>query len=187
MTGRGNLGTAVARHEPFYPIVRLLVLRPKNGIDVTFGEYLINNTRFFVESTGVPQLTGPQISTYGVIIPELNEQEAISDFFSAVDKKTDLLEEKKELLERYKKGVMQQIFSQKIRFKDEAGGDYPDWETDNFKKIFASMPVRQFQIKSSEIKGAGTTPRDRPRATKNCGLYKFKQYGIPANPCHCVW
>ena len=128
VTGRGNLGIAIARHESFYPIVRLLTLRPRSRIDMVFSEYLINNTNFFIESTGVPQLTGPQISTYKVMIPELSEQESIADFLSAVDKKIDLLEKKKELLEQYKKGVMQQIFSQKIRFKDEAGNDYQDWQ-----------------------------------------------------------
>ena len=158
VTGRGNLGTATARHEPFYPIVRLLTLRPKNRINIVFGEYLINNVNFFVESTGVPQLTGPQISTYRIMIPELSEQESIADFLSAVDKKIDLLEKKKELLEQYKKGVMQQIFSQKIRFKDEAGNDYPNWVADNFKNILASIPSRKFQIKSSEIRATGATP-----------------------------
>jgi type I restriction enzyme S subunit len=47
---------------------------------------------------------------------------------TAIDKKIEKLEEKKSLLENYKKGVMQQIFSQKICFKDDDGNDYPNWE-----------------------------------------------------------
>src|SRR3989338_4030578 len=87
VTGRGTLGVAVARFERFYPIVRLLVLRSKQQTSSVFFENAINHKRFFVESTGVPQLTGPQIGGYKVIVPEYEEQQKIADFLMAVDEK----------------------------------------------------------------------------------------------------
>ncbi len=56
------------------------------------------------------------------------EQQKIGDFFMLLDKRIEQQEQKIALLKDYKKAMMQRIFSQKIRFKDQNGNDYPDWE-----------------------------------------------------------
>lgn len=61
-------------------------------------------------------------------LPLLQEQTKIANFLSSVDEKLNLLKEKKETLEAYKKGIMQKIFNQEIRFKDDNGNDFEDWE-----------------------------------------------------------
>ena len=63
-----------------------------------------------------------------LLFPILQEQEKIANFLTNIDKKISLTEEKLELFREYKKGVMQKIFSQELRFKDSNGNDYPEWE-----------------------------------------------------------
>ena len=64
------------------------------------------------------------------------EQKKIAEFLITIDTRLEQLKEKKELLEQYKKGITQKIFSQKLRFKDEDGKDFPDWEFKLGNKLF---------------------------------------------------
>jgi type I restriction enzyme S subunit len=74
---------------------------------------------------------------------ERTEQTKIANFLIQIDERIFQLKEKKEILERYKKGITQKLFSQKLRFTDEHGNDYPDWERKAIKKILDrySRPV----------------------------------------------
>ena len=77
---------------------------------------------------GAGKLDLSDLKNLSIYLPSLPEQTKIATFLTAVDDKFTQQKKKKELLEQYKKGLMQQIFSQKLRFKKEDGTNYPDWE-----------------------------------------------------------
>lgn len=97
VTGRGDVGYAVARHENFTPIVRLLTLQSEK-IDVDYLENQINSMRILNESTGVPQLTAPQLGNYKVYHPKIEEQSTIGTLFRTLE---DLLSSYKDNLANY--------------------------------------------------------------------------------------
>lgn len=70
-----------------------------------------------------------------ISIPSLQEQEKIAFFLSLIDDKINLQSEKVKYLKDYKKGLMQKIFSRELRFKDENGNDYPEWEEKKLGEI----------------------------------------------------
>ena len=84
VTGRGDVGHAKARLVNFTPVVRLLSVKSEH--DVFFLKNAINTLKIVIESTGVPQLTVPQLAKYEVAFPrQLDEEEHIGAFFKQLD------------------------------------------------------------------------------------------------------
>ena len=109
ITGRGDVGHAKARITNFTPVVRLLTLQPYGCNDAFFLESAINNLDIFVESTGVPQLTSPQLSEYTILIPVLSEQAAIGNFFRSLDRQITAQISKVEQLKQLKSAYLQRM------------------------------------------------------------------------------
>ncbi|RXK14579.1 restriction endonuclease subunit S [Halarcobacter mediterraneus] len=93
------------------------------------------NWKLYNEASGVPSLSKATIEKVKVNVPKKQEQEKIASFLSSIDKKINQLSKKDELLQNYKKAMMQKIFSQKLRFKKEDGSDYPKWEKYELKEF----------------------------------------------------
>lgn len=72
----------------------------------------------------------------------IEEQEKIGEFFSKLDQQIELEEKKLELLKQQKKGYMQKLFSQELRFKDENGNEYPNWQTVKIGSILKERKER---------------------------------------------
>ena len=71
-----------------------------------------------------------------IFFPDLAEQTKIANFLCSIDEKIALLNKQYGLLCQYKKGIMQKIFSQEVRFKDESGEEFPEWDFISAGKLF---------------------------------------------------
>jgi type I restriction enzyme S subunit len=147
VTARGTLGAANYRDHDFTAIGRVLVLVPKISLDGRFfAEYLNNCVSFAVESTGVPQLTAPQISKYRVPVPPIDEQRAIAAALSDVDALISSLDKLIAKKRDIKQAAMQQLLTGRRRLPGFSGR----WEERRLEDVAAL---------DSENLG-GDTPRD---------------------------
>ena len=85
--------------------------------------------------TALPYLNKDNCNSIPIRITSYNEQTKIAEFLSAVDDKISQLSRQLELLNQYKKGVMQKIFSQEIRFKNDNGEDFAEWDEKTLLEI----------------------------------------------------
>lgn len=118
-----------------------IACRPQRKFANRFLGYYLNSKAFHNQL--VPLATG--IKVYSIIkseivktrinVPCLEEQQKIASFFSTLDEKIELSKHKLKALEQLKKGLMQKIFSQEVRFKDSKGNDYCTWKNCSLSDI----------------------------------------------------
>ena len=96
---------------------------------------LIKSIENNISGSDPPNLSPNEINRIKFSIPTLPEQTKIANFLTAIDDKIQQLSEQKSLLEQYKKGIMQKIFSREIRFKPNTASEYPDWEEKSLGEV----------------------------------------------------
>jgi len=174
LSGRGEIGIANARFEKFYPIVRLLVLKPKQKMDLVFIENYLNKLNIHQESTGVPQLTAPQISKYRITLPPLPEQKAIAQVLSTADAAIHTTEKLIAQKELRKKWLMQQLLTGKKRLKGFGG----EWKEKHLGDMFIERnETKYFDLPLLSIGQNGVYPQDESvkKDTSNDDKSKYKR------------
>ncbi|WP_323714410.1 restriction endonuclease subunit S [Mammaliicoccus sciuri] len=136
MTRIGDVGTpnVVETNEHLAYYVSLALLKPKK-LNSYFLESLIRSQsvqnelwRKTLHIAFPKKINKNEIAKVEINYPEQQEQQKIGEFFRKLDRQIELEEQKLAKLEEQKKGYMQKIFSQELRFKDENGNEYPEWE-----------------------------------------------------------
>lgn len=140
MTRTGNTGKVITNiagvfHNNFFRIK----YNPKN-FNKDFICCILNQNKIqnkiltLAGNSTIPDLNHKDFYSIKSRFPKLKEQEKIAKFINTVDKKIENIENTISSLENQKKGLLQQIFSQKLRFKDENGNNYPNWK-ENIESI----------------------------------------------------
>lgn len=135
VTGRGDVGHAQARKTNFTPVVRLLSVKSKHDVD--FLEHAINKHKVLVESTGVPQLTSPQLANYKIWFTSLEEEKKIGRFFCSLDNLITLHQRKLEKMKAIKSAYLSEMFpaeGERVPKRRFAGFTQP-WEQRKFSEI----------------------------------------------------
>ena len=182
----------------------LMTLTPNNKLYNEFLYYFIykENLSKIADTTSIPQLNNKHIKPYPIKLPSFEEQLKISKFISSVDKKVALLSQNLEIFNDFKKGLLQQIFTQKLRFNfddewkqyklkdvltvksssisinqlEENTGDYPLYGASGFLKNidFCEMDVDYISI-VKDGSGVGNLSFHE----KNSSIVNTSQYLLP--------
>lgn len=145
----------------------MTIFRAEQG---KFVFQLLQTQKFFKQihqnlGATINQITSKDLNSMQFYIPSNEEQEKIASFFSLIDDKISFQGEKVEALKDYKRGMMQKIFSRELRFKDDEGRDYPEWEAKKLKQILKEVSEKTKENNQHEVISSTTN-----------GLFLQKEY-----------
>ena len=132
------------------------VLQGKSELtDTHFLSYAMKSIKIapYLVGGGRAKLNAEVLMELQIKVPCLEEQENIADFFSALDHRIDLADKKLATLQTIKKGMLQKIFSQEYRFKDDNGDVYPEWEKAKLGKMLMK-PISNGVFSDPDLKGS---------------------------------
>ncbi len=143
-------------------------------------EKFVNAVLLRCTGTSYPAIHSTDLATIKIAIPSLPEQQKIASFLESVDTKIQLLERKVVLLQSYKKGIMQKLFSQKLHFKDEQSNEYPDWQERRLGEILEYEQPTKYIVDSSKYNDNYSIPVLTAGKTFILG-YTNEMYGVFTN------
>lgn len=180
LTKDGTIGQVCVNtlSEPFSLLSSVAFIRTKDMFSNYFlyhlllspnGQEEINKS---IAGQALKRITLTKINSYIYSFPSFEEQTKIANFLTAVDEKISLLTHKHDLLNQYKKGLMHKIFSQELRFKDDDGRDFPEWEEKLLGSV-AEITTGSSNRVDSTAKDGTYTFFDRSQDIRTSDIYLF--------------
>ncbi len=155
---------------------------------------ILSSERFFnhvaqgYKGSKMPRGDKHQIMDFRIQCPCLEEQQKIASFFSTLDQKIEINERKLEALEKLKKGLMQKIFNQEIRFKSKSGKNFPNWIKKPLDSVIASSGGHTPNMKNKALWEPGeyfwVTPKDMKSEYVFSSEMKISELGLKELKLH---
>jgi len=151
ISAAGTIGRLVVYNgeDAYYQDSNIVWIDNDNSnVSNIFLFFILQIVKYNTEGGTIQRLYNNILKSTKFCCPTLHEQQKIAAFLTATDEKLQALKQKKNLLEQYKKGVMQQIFSQELRFAADNGNDFADWEE---KKLGEVANKKSSNISANKI------------------------------------
>ena len=140
--------------------INCITANNKNFNDFVYSllELKASKIKLLAGEQALPQINKSDFSKLKFYLPSLQEQEKIASFLISIDTRIEQLTKKEQLLQQYKKSVMQKIFNQEIRFKDDDGSEFCDWEEKKLGDILDYIQPTKYLVKDTEYNDSYTIP-----------------------------
>ncbi|MGB7472945.1 restriction endonuclease subunit S [Trichococcus sp.] len=119
----------------------LIRARIKSEFDTSFifqntlTERYKNFIKITSQRSGQPGVNAQEYANFSILVPTREEQVTLGDFFKQLDTAIALHQRQLDNYKELKKAMLQKIFNQELRFKDQDGNDYPDWDEKKMGEI----------------------------------------------------
>ncbi len=131
LVSRVGVGKVALTNQELCTSQDFTALTPKKDYALFIAYLMKNITPRLLDlnqGTSIKGFVREDLISLPISLPSKEEQTKIASFLSAVDEKISQLTQKHELLNQYKQGMMQKLFSQEIRFKADDGREFGEWE-----------------------------------------------------------
>lgn len=160
ISARGTIGYSEIRTQPFYPVVRLIVVVPSNDIlDLSFLQFVISSIDFTHSGSSIPQLTVPMIKQYKIPLPPLPEQKRL----------VTLLDEAFESIATAKANAEKNLKNARALFESHLNEVFTKrgegWEEKTLDKLTLKI-------------GSGATPKGGESAYKESGISLVRSLNV---------
>ncbi|PRM87008.1 restriction endonuclease subunit S [Aliarcobacter cryaerophilus] len=122
ISARGTIGFPLVRNERFVPIVRLIVVIPKDYIFSKYLKYYLESKIVVQSGSSIPQLTVPMVKQIEILVPQLEEQQEIVNqiekHFSIIDKLENVVQKSINESKRLRQSILKQAFEGKLVEQD---------------------------------------------------------------------